>query len=782
MRHWKLAPAVIVSVATLLLSACGGGTGAQGKQAQTFDSLVLFDPVNATSPITPFPFDGLFSGFTAPTLNVPFPPKSAPLSDINQLDGFSTTAQIFADVAGQLDYSTVPANVVIINSATGKPLVPGTDFTVQNENATATDPVTQQQTPISTQHSRLLISPLKPLAPSTRYLVVLTNGMKTTDGGGVIASDAFTITSSATPVSQQTDPSLSQYSATQLAELEALRSQLIYPVVQAVSAQIPASSIVLAWSFTTQSISDALTLVAANAQPTTMAVANTGINTSNPAIGGFGLANIYAGITAFPYYLQVANTSTSPSHDPAPLSGYWHADATKPSSGKFLGQVPCGAFAVGAVVNGVTLKPSASTTACFPSLDASTASVQKAPLLVTVPNASSGQTMPASGWPVVIFQHGITQDRENVFAVADGLAKAGFVVVAMDLPLHGITSTTDPFYRNQLFTGSPAAGLITGERTFDLDLQNNTTSAPGPDGVIDSSGTYFINLQSLITSRDNLREAVADLITLVKTVKQAGLTATPIDLEGAVKVNPNRIYYFGHSLGGIVGGTLLGVDSDIRAGVLANPGGGVAKLLDASKSFGPPIAAGLAAGGQPEGTDDFPHSTNLYETFLKFAQMLVDSGDPVNYGTAASANHAIDMIEVIGDLVVPNSALSTCPVPLPAGVSSIATLITACAGTATQDVTVNPGYLSGTDPLIAAQGLQVIGPITPPITTPNVVTGAKLNYVVKFSQGTHGSVLSPAGPSGATQFLAVTQEMQSEAAQFLASDGQCLAIGGSCAP
>jgi dienelactone hydrolase len=743
-----------MSAATLLVSACG--SGGEGKQAQTFGSLVLFDPT-AASAIIPFPFDGLFNGFTAPTLNVPGTP--APLSDINQLDGFSTTASIFADVAGTLDYSTLPGHVIIINTSTGAVLVPGTDFTVDNENATATDPVSQLQTPISSQRSRLLISPLKPLAPSTRYIVALTKGIKTTGGNDVIASDSFRITSSATKVSQQNDPALANFSATQQAELEALRSQLIYPVVQALSATIPADQLVLAWSFTTQSIDKTLNLVAQNATAGAIAVANTGLSTGQSGIPGLGLASVYAGITTVPYYLNVAASN----HDPSPLAGFWQADPTKPDTTvQFLGQVPCGAFAQGATVNGVTLKPSASTTACFPYLKASTAQVQKLPILVTVPNANSGKSKPASGWPVVIFQHGITQNRENIFAVADGLAAAGFIVVAMDLPLHGITNTADPFYHNQVFAAA-APSLVTGERTFDLDLENNSTGAAGPDGKIDGSGTYFINLQSLITSRDNLREAVADLITLGKTVKTLSLSngATP-------DVDPNRIYYFGHSLGGIVGGTLLGVDSDIRAAVLANPGGGVAKLLDASKSFGPVISAGLGAAGVAEGSD-------TYETFLRFAQTLVDSGDPVNYGAKASAGHAIHLIEVANDLVVPNSAPTTCPSPLPSGILSTAALVAACPATSTEDVEIETGYLSGTDPLIAAQGLTIAGPVTVPVASPNVIKSASnLEYAVKFAAGSHSTVLDP------TANPAETQEMQNEAAQFLASDGHCLPIGGTC--
>ncbi len=206
----------------------------------------------------------------------------------------------------------------------------------------------------------------------------------------------------------------------------------------------------------------------------------------------------------------------------------------------------------------------------------------------------------------------------------------------------------------------------------------------------------------------------------------------------------------------------------------------MAKLLDASKEFGQIIGAGLGAAGQPEGTDNFPNPP-AYETFLRFAQTLVDAGDPINYAAAASSGHAIDLIEVIGDQVVPNSALTTCPVKLPAGISSTAQLIAACPGSASQDVTIASGYLSGTDPLVKTMGLNSIGPLDVPVASPETKLGAKLEYVVQFSPGAngtvgHGTVLDP------TKDPLVTQEMQSEAAQFLASDGQCLAIAGSCAP
>jgi hypothetical protein len=64
---------------------------------------------------------------------------------------------------------------LIINSATGQPLVYKTDFDIQTSTVKDASGI-----PISLQRTRLLIEPLKPLAPNTTYIVVLKKGIKTT--------------------------------------------------------------------------------------------------------------------------------------------------------------------------------------------------------------------------------------------------------------------------------------------------------------------------------------------------------------------------------------------------------------------------------------------------------------------------------------------------------------------------------------------------------------------------------------------------------------------------
>jgi pimeloyl-ACP methyl ester carboxylesterase len=266
------------------------------------------------------------------------------------------------------------------------------------------------------------------------------------------------------------------------------------------------------------------------------------------------------------------------------------------------------------------------------------------PLLVTVPNAAggfgAGCPKPPTGYPVVIFQHGITRDRLDALLVADSFADFCYVVAAIDLPLHGITDPTNPFYQ------------AANERTFNLDLNNS------PSGI-DSSGSHFINLTSPLTSRDNLREAAADLLTLTASLPSLKFTtdSTP-DIDG------NNIHFLGHSLGAIVGTTYMEFAA-AKTGTLGMPGGVLAQLVLDSVQIGAEVIPGAEQlVGAPQGTEKF------YQFFRDF-QAVVDSGDPVNHVANAVATHPIHEIKVDNDQVVPNSATNALVVA--AGLQSLCT-------------------------------------------------------------------------------------------------------------
>jgi hypothetical protein len=67
-----------------------------------------------------------------------------------------------------------------------KPLVYKTDFDIQTSTVKDASGI-----PISAQRTRLLIEPLKPLAPNTTYVVALKKGIKTLNGGMVQPSFMF---------------------------------------------------------------------------------------------------------------------------------------------------------------------------------------------------------------------------------------------------------------------------------------------------------------------------------------------------------------------------------------------------------------------------------------------------------------------------------------------------------------------------------------------------------------------------------------------------------------
>ena len=177
-------------------------------------------------PVIPFPFDALFAGAKTPTLNIPNSGNVPFVANANMQDGFSTTASWFIDIFGMVDMATVPTNLLILNSATGQPLVYKTDFEIQTSTVKDSSGI-----PINAQRTRLLIEPLKPLAPNTTYIVVLKKGVKTTNGGMVQPSYMFNLLNSDTKITDRTDSYLTRFSAAEKANLEALRTLLVRKTV-----------------------------------------------------------------------------------------------------------------------------------------------------------------------------------------------------------------------------------------------------------------------------------------------------------------------------------------------------------------------------------------------------------------------------------------------------------------------------------------------------------------------------------------------------------------------
>ncbi|MCG2580046.1 MAG: hypothetical protein KA296_04125 [Marinobacter sp.] len=205
-------------------------------------------------------------------------------------------------------------------------------------------------------------------------------------------------------------------------------------------------------------------------------------------------------------------------------------------------------------------------------------STQEVPVLTLYPNTGA-----VAG--VVLFQHGITTDRSTALTFGTALAGQGYVVVAIDQPLHGVTPfsaddqlplaiallvgggatqaeaeqlaplvvagdednlaaalgggtatpestlTAQSLINTVANAGSTIPGLAPGdgERHFGLFADASGTPAamsfnPESPAGADGSGSLFINLQNFLGARDNLRQSAVD---------QMNLRATLFGLPGA---------------------------------------------------------------------------------------------------------------------------------------------------------------------------------------------------------------------------------------------------------
>jgi dienelactone hydrolase len=648
---------VVVFLLAGTLSACEGGSS-EGPAPITFTPpappagtgfVALYAP-----PVDVVPYPNDLYNPTGSQLAVPVKITSPLASALNTLDGFSTSAVISAPFNAPLDpASLIPWNPLSMQPAAASIFVFNTTAIPPAPLMPGTDYTVRVQTAAGSGGSVLEIVPLRPLAPLTRYAFIITNRVRSLSGVPANADLVFGAVRDAHLAGLTSVPG--QPALTPL-------FGAITPLITAATSpplNLAGNSVVVAWTMRTQSIINVLDVIDTTTGVRPFVLAPMNITTAQLGLAGF--ANIYAGYLDVAYYGDPA----------APLTSFW--------------------------VNNQFVPPNANNPA--PLVRAN----RRIPVLATLPNMG---VKPPGGWPVVIFQHGITLDRTVMFAMADSFANAGFAVIAIDLPLHGVRNTASPFYQG------PGHLLGNNERHFNLD-NVGATGVFTPDGQIDN-GWQILNVRNPLNARDHIRQAVADLTALTRTVPVLDFPGlTNPDLDGT------RIHFVGISLGSIISGVFLGLNSEVTTATLSSPAGPWTSILTDPEAidFGGPIRAALAAQGLPAGTVGF-------DNFVRDLQTLIDPVDPVNYAEDARL-HPLHVIEVLGDTAVPNAPND---------------------------------YIAQLWQLPSRSGTAAVAP-------PATVSG-----IVRFTAGGHSSLFNPAiNP-------AVTAEMQRQTVGYAVSAGSAIVI------
>jgi hypothetical protein len=299
------------------------------------------------------------------------------------------------------------------------------------------------------------------------------------------------------------------------------------------------------------------------------------------------------------------------------------------------------------------------------------------------------------------------------------MAMSGFVMVAIDHTLHGVTKTGDPFFQGP---GNPSVFNIFGdnERHFYLDGYDNSSGLEGPDGIFDN-GKQILGYMILdpLSVRDTLRQTSVDIINLASTIPTMDLDGDSVpDLDGS------RIHFIGLSWSAIQAPLFLGINTNITTATLSSPGGTWRDLLLDPDSivFGVPLIERLEGMGIVNGTIEF-------DRWARDWQNVLDPVDSLNFIAATVEKHPLHIIEILNDTTVPNGA------------------------------TENIANLSG------SESISVTTTVSP---------GEKLNGIVRFTKGTHSSAIDANGTPE------VMTEIQSQAAIFAASGGLNLSIDPSC--
>ncbi len=288
---------------------------------------------------------------------------------------------------------------------------------------------------------------------------------------------------------------------------------------------------------------------------------------------------------------------------------------------------------------------------------------ERLPFVLIVPAG----TAPAGGWPVAVFGHGFTRTAGDVFLAAATNASRGLATIATHVVGHGF----GPGSQWRITSGGTTVTAPGHGRGVDLDRNGVIEST---EGVSTPGNPHWLGP---VSSRDGLRQTVADVAALVRAVGRGGdLTGS-----GATTLAATGARYYGQSFGGMYGTMLGGADPAVRRLVLNVPGGPVNEIVRLSPVFRPLLTQALAGarpsllnGGTYGGfTESLPLRGDAVvrqpapgalgiQEYLALANWLTRPGSPETYapllrltpaGGRAPAKEVVFQI-AHGDRTVPN--------------------------------------------------------------------------------------------------------------------------------
>ncbi|ELC7282613.1 lipase [Aeromonas veronii] len=801
---------IYAAVVSALLAGCGGDDN-KGDTTSSLDYALSGASGIRPSVLAPRASDGTLK-FSTETADL-----SNPVSALSTLDGWSTTQPVQlvpATVTGvsvpapaASEYASAVAPLYLLELTLdpvtlqpngvkgGKPLVYGTDFVVTGGDG------------------KLNLVPLKPLNPSSYYMIVATDALKDSRGTPLKAGgdySSFRSTAGATAQEQTINGLISLQEGLFKAATGITSDRVIFSdwfatqsgadvllAVKGAAAKVVENGLdaafvwkqdakgntslpgtyVASWNPTAPLFMDALDGVSDLLLPVdTKQAIKAGIAGAG-LTGLAGITSVYSGTVKLPYFLSTPaiagswdKAKTQSWHGAIP-SLYAIANALKVGDSEVIGGL------VGAGVNpellgeliadpsrqnellteaskliGVTL------TSGGKPLDAERNIGRFNPL----PTLSEVQSVPLRIFAaaplntitdVIIYQHGVTSIKENAYALALGQIGAGLQVTPTAKNV-AVVVIDHPLHGERGYALSNSMATVT------------TSENPLP----------YLNLNYLTVARDNLKQSVADLLGLRLAVGLANTQGLGGQLGGAGL----KVHFLGHSLGAITGANLLAVANQTTGsaqadalfkfdtGGLAMPGGGIAPLLLNSPSFGPTIKMSVLTSGSPALKAGFTAYAPNCKTAAAtcFVNEFLPSLDAATQAGAASTLQSYTFAA--------QSVLDSAdPINLGSGVAKsfplFATEIVGDGALSLPDQVIPNSIasapLGGTEPLFRVLGLQEL-------KGSGVLPAG--HHAARFLKGGHSSLLAPDenfDPAGA-----VTTEIQTQFASFFMSGGAAVKV------